>query len=83
MLKAGQDTTTVVLYLDFGFTEGDLNDSSISVFSRNLAAETERELSVIGGRGKFKLAEGYALLKTIFTSNTSLVVEYNVTVIHY
>ncbi|MBA0872026.1 hypothetical protein Goshw_004958 [Gossypium schwendimanii] len=80
---AGRDTTTVVVYLDFGFTKGELNGSSISVFSRNPATETERELAVIGGRGKFKLAEGYALLKTIFISNTSLVVEYNVTVIHY
>ncbi|KAH1040450.1 hypothetical protein J1N35_042193 [Gossypium stocksii] len=32
---AGRDTTTVVVYLDFGFTEGELNGSSISVFSRN------------------------------------------------
>ncbi|XVE93802.1 hypothetical protein REPUB_Repub01dG0226400 [Reevesia pubescens] len=61
---AGRDTTTVVVYLDFGFTEGHLNGSSISIFSRNPATEKERELVVIGGRGKFRMAEGVALLKT-------------------
>ncbi|KAL4347345.1 hypothetical protein GQ457_17G002250 [Hibiscus cannabinus] len=78
----GHDTTSVVVYLDFGFTKGDLNGSSISVFSRNPVTETERELAVVGGRGKFRLAKGFALLKTRFLSNTNVTVEYNVTVIH-
>ncbi|KAE8692633.1 dirigent protein 23-like [Hibiscus syriacus] len=79
----GRDTTTVVVYLDFGFTTGDLNGSSIGVFSRNPATETERELAVVAGRGKFRLAKGFALLKTRLINNNSFVVEYNVTVIHY
>ncbi|XVF45491.1 hypothetical protein PTKIN_Ptkin02bG0210900 [Pterospermum kingtungense] len=80
---AGGDTTTVVVYLDYGFTKGDLNGSSISVFSRNPSIERERELAVVGGRAKFRMAEGFAPLKTYFVNQTTVVVEYNVTVIHY
>ncbi|XP_022726903.1 dirigent protein 4-like [Durio zibethinus] len=80
---SGQDRTTVVVYLDFGFTKGDLNGSSIGLFSRNPATEKERELAVVGGRGKFRMAKGFALLKTFSLDNITLIVEYNVTVIHY
>ncbi|XWS62667.1 hypothetical protein CRYUN_Cryun06bG0030500 [Craigia yunnanensis] len=80
---ADRDKTTLVLYLDFGFTKGDLNGSSISVFSRNPVTEKERELAVVGGRGKFRMAKGFALLKTRSLDNITLIVEYNVTVIHY
>ncbi|MBA0871974.1 hypothetical protein Goshw_003762 [Gossypium schwendimanii] len=49
------DVLTLVLYMDFGFTKGELNGYSINIFSRNPIAETELELAVIGGRGKFKV----------------------------
>ncbi|XP_022762285.1 dirigent protein 4-like [Durio zibethinus] len=48
---AGKNTTTVVLYLDFGFSKGKFKGSSISIFSRNPMTENVRELSVVGGRG--------------------------------
>ena len=70
--------------MDFGFTQGEFNGSSISVFSRNPITETERELAVVGGRGKFRMAKGFAHLKTYFVNFMSgdAIVEYNVTVIH-
>ncbi|XVE48895.1 hypothetical protein DITRI_Ditri01bG0038400 [Diplodiscus trichospermus] len=49
----------------------------------NPVTEKERELAVIGGRGKFRMAKGFAVLKTYFLINTSVIVEYNVTVIHH
>ncbi|XVE93807.1 hypothetical protein REPUB_Repub01dG0226900 [Reevesia pubescens] len=52
---AGRDTTTVMMYMDYGFTK------------------------VVGGRGKFKMAKGFALLKTYSLDNISIIVEYNVT----
>ncbi|KAK2665542.1 hypothetical protein Ddye_004116 [Dipteronia dyeriana] len=77
--------TSLVAYFDFGFTTGEFNGSSISVFSRNPVLETERELAVVGGRGKFKMARGFSELKTYFVDPTTgnAIVEYNVTVIHY
>lgn len=84
-VSAGQDLLTLVAYFDFGFTKGEFNGSSISLFSRNPVLETERELAVVGGRGKFRMARGFAQLKTYSVNgkNGDAIVEYNVTVIHY
>jgi hypothetical protein len=84
-VSSSQDIPSLVAYFDFGFTTGEFNGSSISVFSRNPIINTERELAVVGGRGKFRLARGFAQLKTYFinATNGDAIVEYNVTVIHY
>ncbi|KAJ0969049.1 hypothetical protein J5N97_021926 [Dioscorea zingiberensis] len=75
----------LVFVVDFGFTSGEFNGSSISVVSRNPVLETDRELPVVGGRGKFRMARGFANLHTLFLSLTSgdAVVEHNITVFHY
>ncbi|MBA0785091.1 hypothetical protein Gotri_026290, partial [Gossypium trilobum] len=78
----GGNTTTGVMYVDFGFTKGKFKGSSISLFSRNPITDTEREVAVVGGRGKFRMAKGFALLKTYFLNATTVIVDFNVTVIH-
>ncbi|KAJ4826113.1 hypothetical protein Tsubulata_010966 [Turnera subulata] len=85
-VSSSQSTVpSLVAYFDFGFTSGKFNGSSISVFSRNPIANTERELAVVGGRGKFRMATGFALLKTYFLNETNgdAIVEYNVTGEYY
>ncbi|KAB2043778.1 hypothetical protein ES319_D01G042600v1 [Gossypium barbadense] len=82
LLLAG-NTTTGVMYSDFGFTAGKFNGSSISIFSRNTIIEPGREVAVVGGRGKFRMAKGFALLTTYFLNATAVIIEFNVTVIHY
>ncbi|KAL5788817.1 hypothetical protein ACOSP7_005766 [Xanthoceras sorbifolium] len=85
-VSSGQGSVqTLVVYFDFGFTTGELNGSAITVFSRNPVIEMERELAVIGGRGRFRMARGFAQLKTytVDLTNGDAIVEYNVTVIHY
>ncbi|XVF67885.1 hypothetical protein PTKIN_Ptkin10aG0157900 [Pterospermum kingtungense] len=84
-VSTGQDVLTLLFYMDFGFTKGEFDGSSISLFSRNPITQTERELAIVGGRGKFKMAKGFANLKTYFVNFTSgdAIVEYNMTVIHY
>ncbi|XP_017970570.1 PREDICTED: dirigent protein 4 [Theobroma cacao] len=83
--STGQDVPSLTVYMDFGFTQGKFNGSSISVFSRNPITQTKRELAVVGGRGKFRMATGFAELKTYFVNFTSgdAIVEYKVTVIHH
>ncbi|KAH7664306.1 Dirigent protein [Dioscorea alata] len=83
--SAGQKELVLVVAFDFGFTSGEFNGSSISVLSRNTVLESEREMAVVGGRGKFRMARGFAELKTYFFNITSgnAVVEYNITVFHY
>ncbi|XP_043718316.1 dirigent protein 4 [Telopea speciosissima] len=84
-VSSGQDTLSLVLYVDFGFTTGEYNGSSISVFSRNPVTEGDRELAVVGGRNKFRMARGFANLKTQYlnVTNGDAVIEYKVTVFHY
>ncbi|KAJ9153319.1 hypothetical protein P3X46_026769 [Hevea brasiliensis] len=79
------DDFQLVMYLDFGFTEGKFNGSSFIVCSKNPVMETERELAVVGGSGDFRMARGFAKLRTrslnITTGNA--IIEYNVTLFHY
>ncbi|KAM0946934.1 putative dirigent protein [Dioscorea sansibarensis] len=84
-VSSGHDKLTLVLAVDFGFTSGEFNGSSISVFSRNPVLETDRELAIVGGRGKFRLARGFAKLHTysLNGANGDAIIEYNVTVLHY
>ncbi|KAJ7979808.1 Dirigent protein [Quillaja saponaria] len=79
------DKVTLVMYVDYGFTSGKFNGSSISIFSRNPIAEPTPELAVVGGRGKFRMARGFAKIKRHFldAKTGDGIIEYNVTLYHY
>ncbi|KAL0365637.1 UNVERIFIED_CONTAM: Dirigent protein 15 [Sesamum angustifolium] len=74
----------LVLYIDLGFTTGKFKGSSVSVFSRNPITENPRELAVVGGRGRFRLARGFVLVKTysLNITNGDAVLQYTVEVVH-
>ncbi|MFQ6640300.1 hypothetical protein Gotur_015448, partial [Gossypium turneri] len=57
----------------FGFTSGKYNRSTISMFSR-----THPELAVVGGRGQFRTAIGFALLNPSHINATTVIIEFNV-----
>ncbi|KAL3814047.1 hypothetical protein ACJIZ3_015315 [Penstemon smallii] len=75
---------TLVMYVDLGFTSGKYKGSSLSVFSRNPVTEKHREMAVVGGRGKFRFAQGFIKVKTHYLnySNGDAVLEYDVEVVH-
>ncbi|KAL5540978.1 hypothetical protein UlMin_043782 [Ulmus minor] len=64
------------------FTSGPFNGSTFSVEGRNPYMEKVREAPVVGGTGLFRLARGYALMGTYSRTQTSQVIEYNVTIVH-
>ncbi|MBA0859289.1 hypothetical protein Goshw_005302 [Gossypium schwendimanii] len=84
-------TFTAVLYADFAFTTGRFNGSSFSLFSRYPPTDFVPspdlicEMAIVGGRGAFKMAKGFALLRATssnaMTGDASL--EVNVTLYHY
>ncbi|PPD98256.1 hypothetical protein GOBAR_DD04756 [Gossypium barbadense] len=76
-LLAGTNASSTQ-YIDFGFNTGKFNGSSLSVFSRG-----EPGLAVVGGRGRFMMATGVALFNPILINATNVIIEFNVTVIHY
>ncbi|KAI3728920.1 hypothetical protein L6452_17565 [Arctium lappa] len=74
---------TLLLSSDFEFTSGEFNGSSISVFSRDPLV-VEKEVAVVGGLGKFKMAKGFILLKAIYlnATNGDAILECHATIFH-
>ncbi|GMN48691.1 hypothetical protein TIFTF001_017858 [Ficus carica] len=83
--SAGQQDLGLLMAMNFGFTDGEYNGSSISILGRNAAFNAVREMPVVGGTGIFRLARGYALAHTHWFDPLTgdAIVGYNVTVVHY
>lgn len=81
---ASQHDIALLIVMNFAFSEGIYNGSSLSILGRNAIADTVREMPIVGGSGVFRFARGYALAKTVWSSaNGDVVVEYNVSVEHH
>ncbi|XP_057769284.1 dirigent protein 22-like [Salvia miltiorrhiza] len=76
--SADLSVNAVAINLNFYFTTGRFNGSTISVLGRNPVAEAQRELPVVGGTGAFRYARGYAV-----TSNTYNDAETHYSVLQY
>ncbi|KAK9156611.1 hypothetical protein Scep_003185 [Stephania cephalantha] len=83
--SVSQSDITFLMALNFVFTEGKYNGSTISIFGKNSILSKVREMPVVGGTGMFRFARGYALAKTYVFNVTTLnaIVEYDVYVFHY
>ncbi|KAL0384447.1 UNVERIFIED_CONTAM: Dirigent protein 4 [Sesamum radiatum] len=64
--SADLDVPTLSMYLNFVFTSGAFNGSTISIQGRNELLSQQRELAVVGGAGVFRFARGYAILTTYY-----------------
>ncbi|GJZ16982.1 dirigent protein 22-like protein [Tanacetum coccineum] len=82
---AAKNEPALLMVLNYEFSEGQFNGSSISVLGRNPVMADVREMPIVGGSGRFRYASGYALAHTVwFDPNTGdAIVEYNVYVKHY
>ncbi|KAJ4705520.1 Dirigent protein [Melia azedarach] len=74
-----------LMVLNFAFTQGKYNGSSLSVLGRNEPFSSVREMPIVGGCGLFRFARGYAQARThkLDFKTGDAVVEYNVYVFHY
>ena len=74
-----------LMALNYCFTKGKYNGSTLSILGRNAALTSVREMPVVGGSGLFRFARGYAQAKThsIDFKTGNAVVEYDVFVLHY
>ncbi|XP_031093195.1 dirigent protein 22-like [Ipomoea triloba] len=75
----------LLMTLNFVFTDGKYNGSTLSVLGRNPVLNKYREMAIVGGSGVFRLARGIATAKTYWFNATSgnAIVEYHVVVLHY
>uniref|UniRef100_A0A0D9WUM9 Dirigent protein n=1 Tax=Leersia perrieri TaxID=77586 RepID=A0A0D9WUM9_9ORYZ len=69
---------TLMVCINLYFTSGDNNGSTIAVMGHDDAMAAVRELSVVGGTGKFRMATGYVLWKTSSMSANDGVFELDV-----
>ncbi|KAL8248400.1 hypothetical protein R6Q59_005268 [Mikania micrantha] len=74
---------TLLFNGDLEFTSGKFNGSSISVVCRDPLVLV-KEVAVVGGRGKFRMAKGFVLIDAIFFNSTSgdAILEWHVTIFH-
>ncbi|XP_062018974.1 dirigent protein 22-like [Rosa rugosa] len=80
---ASQVDISLLVAMTFIITNGRHDGSSFTVLGRNTVTDSTRELPIVGGTGKFRLARGFATAKTYFFNDTVAIVEYNIVVIHY
>ncbi|KAI7727222.1 hypothetical protein M8C21_022517 [Ambrosia artemisiifolia] len=82
---AAKNEPALLMVLNFEFTQGEFNGSSLSVLGRNPIMVDVREMPIVGGSGRFRYANGYALAHTVWfdPKSNDAIIEYNVYVKHY
>ncbi|KAK1426632.1 hypothetical protein QVD17_15309 [Tagetes erecta] len=82
---AAKNEPALLMVVNYDFTRGEFNGSSISVLGRNPVTDDVREMPIVGGSGRFRYANGYALAHTVWfdLKTGDAIVEYNVYVKHY
>lgn len=82
---ASQEEIGLLMVMNFVFTTGRYNGSTLTVLGRNPVSQKVREIPVIGGTGLFRFARGYAQASTysLNMQTRDAVVKYSVYVLHY
>ncbi|KAI3826558.1 hypothetical protein L1987_00606 [Smallanthus sonchifolius] len=80
-----QEEVALLMAMNFVFSTGKYNGSTLTVLGRNPVFQKAREMPVIGGSGLFRFARGYVQASTYSFDNKtgSAVVEYSVHVLHF
>ncbi|MQM03053.1 hypothetical protein Taro_035830 [Colocasia esculenta] len=83
--SASKREVALLMAMNFAFVGGEYNGSSLAILGRNGVFSGVGEMPVVGGSGRFRLAQGYALARTHRSDATSgdATVEYNVYVVHH
>ncbi|QCD95756.1 dirigent protein 21-like [Vigna unguiculata] len=81
---ASQHDLGFKMVMNFFFSEGAYEGSSLCMLGRNAVLDEIREMPIVGGSGVFRFARGYALANTVWSNSTSgnAIVEYHVWVYH-
>ncbi|CAM0151685.1 unnamed protein product [Urochloa decumbens] len=77
-MLSSQTGAVLMVCANLLFTSGDHNGSTIAVLGRDDTSEPVRELSVVGGTGKYRMANGYVLWKTSSMSGADATVQLDV-----
>uniref|UniRef100_A0ACD5UPA0 Uncharacterized protein n=1 Tax=Avena sativa TaxID=4498 RepID=A0ACD5UPA0_AVESA len=77
-MMSSQSGAVLMMCVNLLLTTGDYNGSTLAVIGRDDIMATTRELSVVGGTGKFRMATGYVLWKTNSSTGPDATIELDV-----
>jgi hypothetical protein len=77
-MMSSQSGIVLMVCANLLLTAGDHNGSTLAVVGRDDVAADVRELSVVGGTGRFRMATGYVLWKTSSMNGPDATVELDV-----
>jgi hypothetical protein len=77
-IMSSQSGAVLMVCVNLLLTTGDYNGSTLAVIGRDDVAAATRELSVVGGTGKFRMATGYVLWRTNSSSGPDATMELDV-----
>lgn len=77
-MMSSQSGMVLMMCVNLLLTTGDYNGSTLAVIGRDDVMTTTRELSVVGGTGKFRMATGYVVWKTNSSSGADATIELDV-----
>lgn len=77
-MLSSQSGAALMVCANLLLTSGDHNGSTIAVLGRDDTDADVRELAVVGGTGKFRMASGYVLWKTSSMSGADATVKLDV-----
>ncbi|PWA74818.1 disease resistance-responsive (dirigent-like protein) family protein [Artemisia annua] len=83
--QASQEEIGLLMAMNFVFSTGKYNGSTLTIMGRNPVFHKVREMPIIGGSGLFRFARGYvqASTHTFDIKTGDAIVEYNAYVLHY
>ncbi|KAG6385167.1 hypothetical protein SASPL_153995 [Salvia splendens] len=79
------DGSNTHVMLSVVFIDGEYKGSTIELYGSDKQFEKVREVAVVGGTGKFRLARGYATFETLYfdTGRSHAIIQSNMTILHY
>uniref|UniRef100_A0ACD5U9N8 Uncharacterized protein n=1 Tax=Avena sativa TaxID=4498 RepID=A0ACD5U9N8_AVESA len=77
-MLSSQSGAVLMMCVNLLLTTGDYNGSTLAVVGRDDIMADTRELSVVGGTGKFRMATGYVLWRTNSSSGPDVTAELDV-----
>ncbi|CAM8934873.1 unnamed protein product [Rhodiola kirilowii] len=79
------DGSDLHIMVSFLFTDKAYNGSTIEIRGADRLLQPTREVAVVSGTGKFRLARGWASIETVFLDipQSNAILRWNLTVFHY
>eukprot|EP01018_Ginkgo_biloba_P024159 Gb_27541 [translate_table: standard] len=80
---SSQGEVSLLMALTYSMESGKFKGSTLSVVGKNMVFQKQREMPIVGGSGRFRMARGYAFAQTHSSQGPDAIIGYNVTVFHY